>query len=758
LVKSSKIITISNPEITLSGNEKPGSSNINWQFFDLMIKIYNGTLNLKTKDSIHTWYFNSNINWDMRQFTIANLELRDSQHPILKLSGIFNNKISDFTIEADNLPLNNILMIWPEWIEPELKTWATNSISNGLISSDATKFYIDRNNFQNNKIAGSVKVKSLALNYYPSLPKIYNIDANLSFDDKEINISVLKAKIGHSDITKTNVKIPYNLDSIIINGNIRGNASDLVLFVPELKILSCKNHNINLEQVTGNAVTEIKNLTIFLKKTIDPKDILYDIDADLNNATLPSSNIKNGNLKLKFNGDILSLTGNIMYNDILSNVKFLGFTALNSEHDFTIDISSSLSPIDIDAQLFGENIFKKGFITNNIFIYNKNNITTTNINADLTSSELSINAINFNKTIGKKLSFSANADILNDNVNLKNTKLRGDNIAITGNYSFSRKNLSLLTAKLDNVKFNKNNIAIDYLSDINGSETNISGTMIDASHVNFNKIFNNQTIDNENKKISINVSTILMKNNVIFSLVKSYFGCDKLQGYNKIYVNAKVNKNFNFSFSALPAIKNMSKIIVDSDNAALTLQAFDIYNEINKGKLHVDAIQNNNPNPIKRNIAGNLNISNFEATKTSIFSKLITITSVPGLLKLLSGGAIPFNNMDMKFDITPANIKLSNGKINGNQMSLSMEGNINTKDKKLDVKGFLIPDLFSLNRAISAIPLLGKILKGSNKDAVIALNYTVTGSFDKPNIWANPLSITPGIIKGLFTIFNPRSN
>jgi uncharacterized protein YhdP len=110
--------------------------------------------------------------------------------------------------------------------------------------------------------------------------------------------------------------------------------------------------------------------------------------------------------------------------------------------------------------------------------------------------------------------------------------------------------------------------------------------------------------------------------------------------------------------------------------------------------------------------------------------------------------------MDMKFDITPNNIVLSNGKIDGNQMSLSMEGNINTKNKKLDIKGLLIPDLFSLNRVVSAIPLLGRILKGSNKEGIIALNYTVSGDFDKPNIWANPLSLTPGIIKGLFSIFN----
>ncbi len=754
LSKSYKIITIDNPEINLSNNEQAGDSTMNWAFLNLNILVNNAILNLKTKDQTYSWHLNSDISWNSKEIRVNNLELKDQNHPILKILGIFNNKILDFSIEIDNLSLNNVMMLWPEYIKPEVKTWTVSSISSGVVTSGSAKFYIDRNNLQNNKISGSAITKDLTLHYYSSLPQIYNIDANISFNDKEIDILVSKAKLDHSDITKANVKIPYSLDSIIINGNAHGKISDLVAFIPDIQIASCKNYDIALEKITGRANTEVKNITIFLKETIDPKDILYDINSNLSQVNIHGSNIKDGALKLNFNGEILSLAGDIRFNNTLSNIKFQGFTKEDSEHDFTLNINSSLSADNIDTKLFGENIFKKGIINNNILVYNKNDITKANINADLTSSELKIDTLNFNKIAGNKLNFTANADISKNTINLRNAKLQGEDITITGDYIFSRKDYSLINAKLANIKFYKNNIALDYSSNANGSETKISGIMIDLSKADFNKIFDNQTVTNENKKTSINVSSILMKNNVIFTLAKGSFSCDKLEGYNRVYFDAKMNKNFNFNFSAIPDAKNTSKIIVDSDNGSLALQAFDIYKEINKGKLHVSAIQNNNSNPIKRNITGNLNIANFEATQTSIFSKLITITSVPGLLKLLSGGMIPFNNMDMKFDITPNNIVLSNGKIDGNQMSLSMEGNINTKNKKLDIKGLLIPDLFSLNRVVSAIPLLGRILKGSNKEGIIALNYTVSGDFDKPNIWANPLSLTPGIIKGLFGIFS----
>jgi hypothetical protein len=59
--------------------------------------------------------------------------------------------------------------------------------------------------------------------------------------------------------------------------------------------------------------------------------------------------------------------------------------------------------------------------------------------------------------------------------------------------------------------------------------------------------------------------------------------------------------------------------------------------------------------------------------------------------------------------------------------------------------------LYTLNRAIANIPLLGRLLRGAEGEGAFAATYAVRGARESPEIRVNPLSmLAPGFLRDLF--------
>ena len=97
--------------------------------------------------------------------------------------------------------------------------------------------------------------------------------------------------------------------------------------------------------------------------------------------------------------------------------------------------------------------------------------------------------------------------------------------------------------------------------------------------------------------------------------------------------------------------------------------------------------------------------------------------------------------------------KISEGKVYGGLMALSISGSINKKDDTLNIQGMVAP-AHSLDNWVGKIPIIGKILTGEEGESAVAANYNVVGKIKEPKYSVNPLSIfTPGIFKEFWKIF-----
>ena len=153
-------------------------------------------------------------------------------------------------------------------------------------------------------------------------------------------------------------------------------------------------------------------------------------------------------------------------------------------------------------------------------------------------------------------------------------------------------------------------------------------------------------------------------------------------------------------------------------------------------------------------VSGKYFVENFNVKDASFLARLLQLASFTGLLEILASDGIPFSNLQGSFKIKNSKIVIEKKRFEGLSLGASTSGNINLRNKNLNLEGVLIP-AYAINTIINKIPLLGQIITGVEGEGIIGFNYKVTGNYEKPEYTINPLSVlTPGIIRSIFKVFD----
>jgi uncharacterized protein YhdP len=89
--------------------------------------------------------------------------------------------------------------------------------------------------------------------------------------------------------------------------------------------------------------------------------------------------------------------------------------------------------------------------------------------------------------------------------------------------------------------------------------------------------------------------------------------------------------------------------------------------------------------------------------------------------------------------------------MSGSQLGLTMNGEVNLETSDLDLEGTIVP-VYTVNRVLGKIPLVGPFLAGEEGEGAFAATYWVRGELSDPQITVNPLAVlAPGFIRDLFS-------
>ena len=129
-----------------------------------------------------------------------------------------------------------------------------------------------------------------------------------------------------------------------------------------------------------------------------------------------------------------------------------------------------------------------------------------------------------------------------------------------------------------------------------------------------------------------------------------------------------------------------------------------------------------------------------------VLAKILTLASLQGIADVLTGEGIRFDDFEMDYESSKNSTNIKEMYAIGPAISILLNGYIE-KEKLVSLRGTLFP-ASTINKTISKIPVLGKILVGKKVgEGVFGVSFKIKGPPKNLKTTVNPVkTLTPRFI------------
>ena len=705
----------------------------------------------------------------------------------VSLASIIKNKFvsSNLEIGSKSLPLGDLIKFArTAYKGPEL------FILEKIIKKGHVIFDLKINYDENGKIKDDYEINGIIKDGKIQLLNTYSYEKiNFIFNLKkqEFKFQEIKFATNKIDFFSNRVNVKQKEDIFYIDGNIKN--KDAALSKNFLKILKLNLKNLNFDNTTFssdnsfsfevNKNFKLKNM--FLKSNIDLDQLKYnresyisDFFSNINEEIV----LKNHKLKLQYSKNLLSIIGEGEIK-LEENFNKIDYIFKNNDQSYNIQSNLTLDAISLKKQDFISVFFPSA--NENINLKNqKLNIKYNNKKLSLAGEgkikvDDEFESIKYLiSTKDKKINFDLdlNLDKTDFEVNFFNYKKNNKidtQLKIDGYYeqdkNLSLNNLTILEDKnkieVSNLILNKNNsiINVDYVEfDYLDTENKLNKYSIKkikkddfdiiGFSLNANTLITNLLKGNDKKRNNI------FQNNIALNIKLDEVSLDEvnyvsdLKGNLFIKDNSVVDANLsalfgdkkNISFSINSDAENNKITTLYSSKAKPLVERYKFIKGFDEGYLDFYSSKKDNISISK------LNIYDFKLKELPVLTKILTLASLQGIADILSGEGIRFDEFEMNFKNQGDLMTIDEIYAIGPAISILMSGYVED-DKLISLRGTLVPAT-TINKTISSIPVLGKILVGDKTgEGVFGVSFKIKGPPKKLETTVNPIkTLTPRFI------------
>jgi len=667
---------------------------------------------------------------------------------------------------------------------PELDLLKNNPFNGFLIVDVQINFDENGKIIDDYKISGNLKDGSIDLFERYKLTKI-NFFFNLK--NEFYNFQNINFSLNGKRFLSEELKVTNNINDFFFEGKIKNeilninkdyvdniiNLQDLNLNFKKISFSSINNFSFNLNN-------EFKFTNLNLKSEITVNEMVYKKPIFISNLIFDKSediSLTNHNIVLNYQGDNLSIkgSGDLKLEKEIDKIDYvfskngeainlnskIQLNELNLKKnqylvDFFPDIADQINlknhQIEINylEETFSINGTGKIKIQNDYdeiiyLISNKKNNYKFETNLTLSQSLFEIDFLNYQKekkAEAKLLvegNFEKNKNIIFNKLNIteKNNKILVQNLVLDNLFKFIKVDLINLNY-LD--RYNKKNQLIVQRKEANNYDIN-------GSNFNATSLINNLLEDKDPPKskffkedlfLTLKIDQAFMDDE---SVLKNLYGKVSIKD-SEAYtsdLSAFFEDNSNFKFT----INNNGGEKVTtlfSAKAKPFVKRYKFIKGFEGGSLDFSSIKSNDISTSK------LIIYDFKLNELPALTKLLTLASLQGISDLLSGEGIRFKELEMNFENKGSLMTINELYAIGPSISVLMDGYVE-KQKLISLSGTLVPAA-TINKVIGYIPILGKILVGSQiGEGIFGVSFKIKGPPKNLDTTVNPIkTLTPRFI------------
>jgi hypothetical protein len=658
-------------------------------------------------------------------------------------------------VRAEDLPA-----FWPPDLGDDARAWVVENIRTGRVSSAEAKLDLRPDDFgpeplRDEAVQGMFLFEGLSVRYIDEMPSVENASGKAVFDADRMDFDVQGGvnggvNLSGGKVTITGMGKPGRLATqLLVLADAEGSMDEFLTLLDHPPLDVAKDLEIPPSATSGSAVAKIEvRLPLHDEVTEEEATVLAEAElVDLAVERLPKlSNeirVDRGRFDLTVDEDEVRLNGEAAIAGIPLRIDVT--EPLDEEDASTrrIVLNGRLSREQLDGaglpvdQLDGELGFQATVTETGTQFW-------IDLEADLTPLEIAPKEFVWKKDKGQDGVLRASMVMPVDGpIEVKHFDVVAGDLTGSGSLFLSEGGLQSLV--IDDFRLADSRGGIRYARDTDGGYD----LVVEAERLDLDALFGEER-DREGKRERFDA--ILRADQL------------KIRGIELIDVQADAAHAADGwrTASAIGTLPAGGKLVLElsaegesddrrlelrSDNAGALIEALDLGQRIEGGSLSLSArLESQDPALAD----GRFEISDFVLRDAPLLARMLTLASLSGIGNLLGGKGIQMDHLLLPFTYEDRTVTLSDGLLRGSELGLTVKGDVMLREERLDLEGTIIP-IYTLNRLLGQVPILGRILTGADGRGAFAATYGIEGPTDNPTVYVNPLSIiTPGLIRDFF--------
>ena len=194
-----------------------------------------------------------------------------------------------------------------------------------------------------------------------------------------------------------------------------------------------------------------------------------------------------------------------------------------------------------------------------------------------------------------------------------------------------------------------------------------------------------------------------------------------------------------------------NRVRIEALDAGGFLRFLDLYGQIRGGVLNASLA-----GAPGGQLSGPVQMTGFSVFDEPKLSQLVS-TRGDGTASLSEAVRRDIDTREVVFDVAQANavfapggLSIGQGIVRGPMVGFALQGQVYDRDGEMRMTGTFMP-AYGVNSLFSEIPILGLFLGNGRERGLIGVTFKLEGSFERPQITVNPLSvIAPGLFRSIF--------
>lgn len=671
-------------------------------------------------------------------------------------SNDLNEITTTINARLNNIPTDQISVVWPSYLGPDAHAWVKENLKNGSLTTALFTLYFKGSEISD--LIGDVSFSGVDVHYLKPLPPVEKAAGKVMLYPDRVEIFATSGKMNNVQLEVGNVYLTDLLDDVSnskIELKVSGPVQEMLSLIDQKPLDLIRSFGILPNQVSGMATGEVF-LNFPLTDSLKPSDIKVDVKANLKDGTISLEQmpvkLEQSDFSLVVDNEKLSLSGKAYSLGVPLQIKWDEFFAptlknpLQSKYEVKGLVNDQvLKPYYNDISTF----IQGPFYLDGIIQKDMNGIYRFDLNGDLKTAKVIFNPLTYLKNEGEagqlNTTFSIDSNgwlskILFDYQADKQTKLKG-NVFLKGR-GFS---LNIEQAQLQDSDFKGN---VEYYEkeffklNLSGSKLNISGLkefpLLKNAEPNPNPELKMTPLGGNNLAeiyLDVNLDSLTLNKDMPLKQVAL-----------KAYRNGSLWQNlFLFAIAREPVSVNYTP--KDGRLDALTTDVGDLLNRLGfsdqfeKGSAEVKGKVLPNGG-----FAGDLKLKDIKLKKPGFVMQAVTIL---GIWDAIQGNDLSFSNGEASFELSPNfTLFIKDGVTYGTALGITFSGRAALSS--LALSGSVIP-AYIINSLPGRIPVIGHLFKDSKGGGLMGVKYEVTGTPANPIVSFKPLSsIAPGILGRFF--------